>query len=83
MAYKLFVNDTDAIQGYYDKWGEMHRLQPGEERWLDMIDPSDPIPGVGIQSVPPEGKLPVTNIYVDPDTNKTVVDYADPLPEKE
>lgn len=75
---RLIINDTNAVQGYYDTFRNLHRLQPGEQKELNMTDPSDVIPGIvveGIQSIPPEGKRKITNIYVDPDINKAVVDY--------
>ena len=38
---------------------------------------------VVIVSVPPNGKYKVTNIYVDPDTGRTVVEYDDTPAEEE
>jgi len=81
---KTITNNTETPQGYYDDMdSNPHIVQPGETITLIYKDPVNQLATVLEDlSLPPAGFLKIKNIYVDPATNKTVVEFKDE-PEEE
>jgi len=53
-------------------------LFQGKQGKSGSVGPPGPAGSAGPpMSVPPQGKCKVTNLYVDPDTGKLVVEYSD------
>lgn len=80
---KTIINNKETPQGYYDDKG-LHIVQSGDSITLYFADA--PVQMIAVKpedlSLPPTGFLKIKNIYVDPITNKTVVEFNDE-PEEE
>ena len=78
---KTITNNTNTPQGYYDDGG-LRIVQPGETRKLIY---SESAGGITLENLsnPPPGCRKIKNIYVDPETGKTIVEFKDePEPEE-
>lgn len=77
---KTITNNTNTPQGYYDDGG-LRIVQPGETIKL-IYSESVGITLEDLLSAPP-GCKKIKNLYVDPETGKTVVEFKDePEPEE-
>jgi len=72
---KIIINNTNTPQGYYDDRG-FHIVQPGETIKLIHGGSVNEITLEDLLSAPP-GCKKIKNIYVDPETEKTVVEFKD------
>lgn len=69
------MNGTDRSQVYYDQWMYPHILEPGESKMLDVGNGASA--GNVVKSDPPSGMIPVTNLYIDPETGRVSVEFDD------
>ena len=72
---KTITNNTDTPQGYYDDSG-LRIVQPGET--IKLVH-SNSVSEIALEDLsnPPPGCRKIKNIYVDPETGKTIVEFKD------
>ena len=71
---KKITNRTLCPQIYYDKAFDSHELQPGKSKVIDVVGYEE---SENIISRPPKGGCKVTNIFVDPSTDRVEIQYND------
>jgi len=81
---KIITNTTKTPRGYYDDRG-LHIVKPGDSITLYFADSQVQTIAIKLEDLsnPPPGCKKIKNLYVNPETGKTVVEFKDePEPEE-